>query len=192
MSKFPVRKVAICGQIRSGKDSMSNHLVERHAFQKFAFADGMKRLLHELFPEIPSSPKPRRAYQVFGEGMRSLDIPNAQHVWINSCMRKVDAHIWWHSEVDNRGANVVITDLRTPEEYEHLRADGYTIIRVTAPLEIRKARAIAAGDSFDEKDLDHETERHIEGFDVDYEIVNDGNIDELYAKVDAVMDEIAR
>lgn len=192
MSKYPVCKIAICGQFRSGKDTVADYLAENYNFKKFAFADEMKRIMHELFPQIPANPKPRRAYQVFGEGLRSLDLPDARHVWINACMRKVETYIWWHSEVDDSGANVVITDLRTPEEYEHVKANGFTIVKVTAPVGKRLVRAKAAGDSFTEADLAHETESHIEGFTADYEIANDGTVDELWTKVDDMISAIGK
>ncbi|AZU61048.1 dephospho-CoA kinase [Neobacillus mesonae] len=184
---YPIRKLAICGRARSGKDEIGKYLAEKYAFRRFAFADEMKRLLHDLFPQIPDNPKPRRAYQVFGEGLRHLDIPGAESVWINRCLRLADAYIWWHSEVDNRGANVVITDLRTQLEYETLRANGFTIIRVTAPEEDRIARAKAAGDDFTLRDLTHETEIAIDSFNVDAEIVNDGSVDDLKAKIDEII-----
>jgi dephospho-CoA kinase len=187
---YPVRKLAICGRIRSGKDTAAKYLEDKYAFAKFAFADDMKRYLHELFPHIPADPKPRRAYQVFGEGLRHLDLPDAYHVWIKSCMRKVDGYIWWHSEVDERGANVVITDLRTKLEYDYLRANGFTIIRVTAPDEVRIGRAIQAGDDFDVRDLAHSTELEIDNFTVDYTVDNSGTADELKAKIDAILEEI--
>jgi dephospho-CoA kinase len=190
MSKYPVRKIAVCGRARSGKDTVAAYLGERYSFEKFAFADEMKRLMHRLFPHISHQPKPRRAYQIFGEGLRNLDLPEADYVWIDVCMRNVNAHIWWRSEVDNCGANVVITDLRLPLELEYLKANGFTIIRVTAPDEERIARAIAAGDDFTVHDLTHETELAIDGFAVDYEIVNDGSVDDLKRKIDVIMEAI--
>jgi dephospho-CoA kinase len=190
MSKYPIRKLAVCGRARSGKDTIANYLEETYAFTKFAFADDMKQLLHRLFPHISDSPKPRRAYQVFGEGLRQLDLPGANHVWIDACMRKVNAHIWWHSDVDNRGANVVITDLRMQLELDYLRANGFTIIRVTAPDEDRIARAIAAGDDFTVHDLTHETELSIDSFEVDHEVHNDGTVDDLKAQIDDILAQI--
>jgi dephospho-CoA kinase len=190
MSNYPIRKLAICGRARSGKDTVANYLEEKYAFTKFAFADDMKQLLHKLFPHISDRPKPRRAYQVFGEGLRNLDLPGADHVWIDACMRKVNAHIWWHSEVDNRGANVVITDLRMQLELDYLRANGFTIIRVSAPDDDRLLRAKLAGDDFNEADLEHETESHVDSFDCEYEIVNAGSLDDLKAQIDSILAQI--
>lgn len=187
---FSVRKLAIVGAARSGKSTVGDYLTERYGFQQFAFADRLKRMMHELFPNIPQEPKPRRAYQVFGEGIRNLDLPGAEDVWINACLHVVEAHIWWHSEVDARGANVVITDLRSPREYARLRAEGFTIIRVVAPEALRIERAQLAGDDFSKADLSHATEQYVDRFDVDYEIVNSGTVAELKAKVDAIMYEM--
>ena len=191
-SKYPVRKLAICGLARSGKDSAADYLVEKYEFTKFAFADDMKRLLHDLFPAIPQIPKPRRAYQIFGEGLRNLDLPGASDVWIDACLSKVNTHVWWHSEVDDRGANVVITDLRLPTEYARLKDEGFTIIRVTASLAERVKRAEIAGDAFEMADLEHKTESYVDGFDCEYDVENDGSLDDLKAKVDVIVADLSK
>jgi dephospho-CoA kinase len=187
---YPVRKLAICGKIRSGKSTVAEYIAEKYEFKCFAFADEMKRLLHVLYPQIPGYPKPRRAYQIFGEGLRRLDLPGAPTVWVDYCLRMVNTHVWWHREVDDRGANVLITDLRTKEEYERLLAEGFTIIRVSAPDDVRIGRALEAGDDFTVHDLAHETEQTIDGFAVDCEIINEGTVDDLKAKIDSIMEAI--
>lgn len=188
--KYPVRKICLTGHARSGKDTVGQYLVDQYGFKRFAFADEMKRLLHELYRDVPQHPKPRRAYQVFGEGLRNLDIPGAKHVWINATMRQIDTYIWWHSEVDERGANVVITDLRTPLEYERLRQEGFTIIRVKAQSALRIARAQQAGDDFSLEDLTHDTESYVDSFLTDYEITNDGSVEDLRRQIDKIMEAI--
>jgi len=189
-TKYPVRKFAICGLARTGKDTVADYLESKYHFEKFAFASDMKRIFHELFPNVPPIPKPRRAYQVFGEGIRKLELVGAESVWIDGCLRKVVAYIWWQAEVDERGANVVITDLRLPAEYERLKDEGFTIIRVNAPEDVRLDRARILSDVFNEKDLAHETESYVDAFEVDYELNNDGSLDELFAKVDDLMAEL--
>jgi dephospho-CoA kinase len=189
---YPVRKIALTGVARSGKDTVGDYLVDKYEFKRFAFADELKRYLHVLFPHIPQTPKPRRALQVFGEGMRKLELPGAEHVWINALASRVDTHIWWHSEVDERGANVVITDLRAPLEYDWCRANGFTIIRVKSQSGNRLARAQAAGDVFEAVDLAHETESHVDSFSVDHEVTNDGTIADLQEQIDAIVNAIGK
>ena len=55
---------------------------------------------------------------------------------------------------------------------------------------MRVERATALGDDFDTESLTHETEIHVDGFDVDYEITNDGSKADLLARVDEIVDDI--
>ncbi|WP_250629107.1 hypothetical protein [Bacillus subtilis] len=85
---------------------------------------------------------------------------------------------------------VLIEDCRQPNEHTRLRAEGFKIIRITAPESLRIERARKAGDDFDLDALKHPTELALLNFEVDYEITNDGTIDELYAKLDALMADL--
>jgi dephospho-CoA kinase len=165
--------IALCSSsFRAGKDTVGEYLVANYGYMRFAFADEMKRYAHEIF-NVKPTPKPRALYQFFGEAMREYD----PIVWI----RMVE------NAISGCRMPAVITDMRLPLEHHWARYYGYTIIRVNAPLEIRLERARLAGDVFDESTLAHDTESHVDGFDVDYEIVNDGTLDELFLAVDAVM-----
>jgi dephospho-CoA kinase len=182
-------KVALTGRMRSGKDSAAAYLIEKHGFVRFAFADGLKRICRELFPDqFADGSKPRTLLQGVGVAMREFD----PDVWVNATMREIARYQYdtertlWHRP------NYVITDLRFPNEYARLRAEGFVIIRVNASDETRIQRMIDAGDAFTAADLEHETERHIDSFAVDYEIDNNGSLAELYAQVDAVMSDILR
>ncbi|UYZ12161.1 AAA family ATPase [Brevibacillus sp. WF146] len=181
-------KLALTGRMRSGKDSVADYLARQYGFARFAFGDGIRKVCRELFPDQfrdnrnGSARKPRALLQGVGQAMRAFD----ESVWINACMR----HIQDTREYLVSPINVVITDLRQPNEYERLRAEGFVIVRVNASDETRIQRMIDAGDAFTAADLEHETERHIDTFAVDYEIENNGSLAELHAKVDAVMAEI--
>jgi dephospho-CoA kinase len=100
-------------------------------------------------------------------------------VWIRLVERQIDNHIDIMAELGQTEINVVITDLRKVPEYEWARANGFTIIRVTAPDDVRIGRAIKAGDDFCENDLEHSTELEIDNFTVDYTVENNGTVDEL-------------
>jgi dephospho-CoA kinase len=179
-------KIALCGRLRSGKDTVANHLYIRHSFNRVAFGDALKKNAHATFPWVSEFSKPRALYQQFGQLMRQIE----PDVWIKHAERAVKGAIDFNVNTGAEKVGVVITDLRQPNEYEWARNNGYTIIRVTAPDEDRIARAIAAGDDFNEADLEHETESHIDGFAVDFEIHNDGSVDELKAQIDAILEAI--
>jgi dephospho-CoA kinase len=181
-----VIKIALTGKMRSGKDTVAKHLFIDHDFDRVAFGDALKKNAHATFPWVSEVSKPRALYQSYGQLMRQID----PDVWIKHAEQTVD--VWINMRV-NDGAErvgVVITDLRQPNEYGWARANGFTIIRVTAPDEDRIARAISAGDDFTVHDLTHETEQAIGTFECDFEIVNDGTVEELKAQVDSILAQI--
>jgi dephospho-CoA kinase len=176
-------KIALTGKMRSGKDTVGDYLAQEYEFTRFAFGDELKRYAHELFGD--SKAKQRELYQWFGQTMRQRD----GDIWVRKCFDRIRySRICPVNGDDN--LRPVITDLRQPNEYERCRADGFAIIRVTAPDELRLARAKEAGDQFTAADLTHETESHIDGFAVDYEFVNDGTKAELLRKVDELISGI--
>jgi dephospho-CoA kinase len=178
-------KVALTGKLRAGKDEVANHLYIRHGFDRVAFGDALKKNAHATFPWVSEFSKPRALYQ-FMNVMREYD----KDVWIKHVEQAVKGAIDFRVNTGAEQIGVVITDLRQPNEYEWARKNGFSIIRVTAPDEDRIKRAIAANDDFTVHDLTHETELSIDKFDVDFEIYNDGTVDELTETVDAILAQI--
>jgi dephospho-CoA kinase len=179
-------KIALTGKLRSGKDTVANHLYIRHSFDRVAFGDALKKNAHATFPWIYEWNKPRALYQQFGQLMREID----PEIWIKHAERAVKGAIDFRVNTGADKVGVVVTDVRQQNEVDWCRENGFTLIRVTAPDEVRIGRAIAAGDDFNIHDLTHETELAIDGFAVDYEIINDGSVDELKRKIDEIMEAI--
>jgi dephospho-CoA kinase len=177
-----VIKIALTGKMRSGKDTVANHLYIRHSFNRVAFGDALKKNAHATFPWVSQFSKPRALYQQYGQLMRQVD----PDIWIKHAERAVKGAIDFRVNTGAEQIGVVITDVRQQNEVDWCRENGFTLIRVTAPDEDRIARAIAAGDDFSVHDLTHETEQAIDGFAVDYEIVNDGSVDDLKAQIDRI------
>lgn len=175
--------IALTGKMRSGKDAIGKYLSENYGYERFAFGDELKDDFHRRYPEIPRDPKPRIGYQSHGQLMRELV---DKDVWVNKCFSEIRRRSY-----GDHALLPVICDLRQPNEHSRCRAEGYVIIRVTAPESLRIHRAIESADKFDMSDLTHDTESHVDSFDVDYEIVNDGTIEELYAEVDAIMKRVS-
>jgi hypothetical protein len=183
MSNPPI-KLALCGRLRSGKDTAARYLTLFYDFHPFAFADPLKRYLHEIFPHVPHEPKPRRLLQLFGQKLREID----PDVWVNLTMHKIDEYLRQHAcDCSPLKPHVVVTDCRQQNEYDRLRAAGFKFIRINAPDELRIRRAIEAGDDFTVHDLAHETEILVDSFDVDYEVYNDRTPEYLYGQLDAIM-----
>ena len=199
-------RIVLTGKLRSGKSEAANQLWYKHGFKELAFGDQLKRVADELFDgteveeyaseliyrgdtdipflsddDIVGYRKPRRRYQDFGQAMRQLD-PN---VWIRQVERSMSV---WENMRYVKG--IVVSDARQPNEIEWARNNVFTIIRVTADDETRLQRAQEAGDNFTMEDLGHETEQHIDSFSVDYDVINDGTVDELRRKIDAIVSEL--
>jgi dephospho-CoA kinase len=181
-----VIKIALTGKLRSGKDTAANHLYIKYGFSTVAFGDALKKNAHATFPWVSEFSKPRALYQQYGQLMRQIE----PDVWIKHAEQAVKGAIDFRAGIGDEKIGVVLTDVRQQNEVNWCRANGFTIIRVTAPDEDRLFRAKLAGDDFTEADLEHETESHIDGFAVDFEIHNDGSVDDLKRKVDEIMEAI--
>ncbi|WP_226798472.1 hypothetical protein [Bacillus sp. B2-WWTP-C-10-Post-4] len=90
----------------------------------------------------------------------------------------------------NHKPKVLVNGVRQPNEFSRLRDEGFVIIRVNASDDLRIARAKEEGDVFTEADLVHDTESHIDTFEVDYEINNVGAIGDMYDQFDTIMRDI--
>ncbi|MEK4789489.1 dephospho-CoA kinase [Bacillus sp. FSL K6-2971] len=177
-------KLAITGKLGAGKDVAVDYLVAMYEFFPFTFSAKGKALFYELFPELRGDAKQRQPMRDFIEGLRELPIPGAKDVWVNVVFRRIKEH---EKVRCCRPSNVLITDMRTPEEYERAKAEGFKILRITAPYETRFDRAKRRGDKFKAADLNHPTETALDRFEVDYEIENDGTLDDLYKRLDEIM-----
>src|SRR5690625_4156242 len=191
-------RIALTGRMRSGKSTIADHLWLNHDFAKVSFASSLKQLADRLFSHLyepiyedcPFSEggrtvkdyrKPRALLQELGQKMREID----EDVWIKEAEQDVKLDEAWRGT-----AGVVSEGLRQPDEHECAGANGFIIIRVEADEALRLKRAEQEGDSFSAEDMAHDTEQHVDGFSVDYTIVNDGDMNDLERQVDEIMGEI--
>ncbi|RAU96821.1 AAA family ATPase [Paenibacillus sp. YN15] len=183
MTTYP--NVALCGKMRSGKSVVAQYLAEKYGYAEFAFGDELKRTAHEMF-DIPETPKPRELYQWWGQTLRQRE----PDIWVRKCFDRISDEAMF---LDAYGdiLRSLISDIRQPNEYSRCRAEGYVIIRVNAPEELRRQRALAEGDAFDSASLAHETEQHVDLFAVDYDVYNTGTFESLREQIDAIMAAIA-
>lgn len=195
-------KIALTGKMRSGKSTVAEILWLDYDLTRRNFGGALKYYADKMFEGSSAYPieieeygepcpfdgkrdtrikKPRKLYQDFGQAMRQLD----EDIWIRHVEQAIES-----DKLFPNYKGVVIDDLRQPNEYEWAKANGFTIIRVEASEDLRLKRAEQAGDSFNADDMAHVTEQHVDGFSVDYTIVNDGDLGDLRRQVGEIMSEI--
>lgn len=179
MESLPFPNIGLIGKLRAGKDAAAAYLAENYGYTRFAFGDSLKYDFHRRYPEIPRNPKPRLGYQYHGQLLREhID----ENIWVRKCLAEVQRA--YYASFD---FCAVITDVRQLNEAHALKSAGYVLIRVEAPESIRIQRAIESGDTFNLRDLTHDTETQLDGFVADYTVQNSGTLDELYRQIDEIM-----
>ena len=67
-------KIALCGGMRSGKDTVAAYPREHYAFERVAFGDAIREVCAVLFPDqMANGAKPRHLLQGVGQDMRKYD-----------------------------------------------------------------------------------------------------------------------
>lgn len=190
-------KIALTGKARSGKDTVKDYLVDKYGAVPFAFADELKVDFHEEYPNIPAYPKPVQGYQLYGQLMRYV---HGEDYWIDKCFYKINyieeiaKQLISMSNKDYKNVvhkyMPVISDIRQDNEVKRCKEEGFVLIRVSCPEDVRWERMRLEGDSVTKEDLHFVTEKSVDDFTVDYEIDNSGTLDELWYQVDNIVKEI--
>ena len=188
-------RIGICAMKRGGKDTFGRIAVNDYNFVRLAFADNVKELAKKVFPdEFKDNSKPVELLQWFGNTMRQHD----PEVWI----KQLDKDIKVMEAYDNEyctTTDIVITDVRYPNEVEFLRNRGFKIIFVYSPLEDIITRCTATEADFKPELLQHESERMAYEATVngraewaDLTVCNVGTIEEYEEMVHCIIQDIRR
>lgn len=156
--------IAFTGHALAGKTTSANYLASRYGYHVYSFATPLKEVSQMLWPDAWRDGKPRALLQRLGDALRSID----ERVFINSLLRRV-----------REGARpAAVDDLRLLDELEALRAEGFVVVRIVRPSLVP------------DEAWNHRSEREIDQIEPDYTIMNEGTLDGLHAKLDALMREL--
>ncbi len=177
--------VGVCGPLHSGKTAVALRLKEKHEFTRTRIADRLKRMLHAMgIPwEYIDGDKKHEPLEILGGrtsryAMQKLGSEWGRHlihsdVWVFAWQ----AELWdLHLQTNYKTYDIVVDDLRFPNEAVAIKGLNGTIIRVNRPGH--------------EHDQSHESEAHV--LDADIVIENDGTLDELHVKVDEIYASLVR
>ena len=202
--------IGFVGFIGSGKDTAADYLVNFHEFRRDSFANTLKDAVANVFgwdrTLLEGRTKEAREWreQVDEWWAKRLNIPKLTPRWVlqywgTEVCRKAFHDDIWIASVENKmrktGDNIVISDVRFPNEIKAIHDAGGLVIRIKRgddPAWYQDAvnankgeRHIgwAIGKNKLEKLGIHASETAWVGGDIDYTILNDSSIDDLFAQI---------
>lgn len=182
--------IGVTGKKRSGKDTLAQALTGV-GFVRVAFADPIRDLAYALDPlvwvEADEQHMLPQAVRLLGRGSSHrlawlVDVVGweaakdtrevrrtLQRLGVDAGRKVLGESVWLDLGMTAaaRHEDVVITDVRFPEEADAVRTAGGRVVRVTRP----------GVTSFDT----HATETAMDGYPVDVEVVNDTTVEALHA-----------
>lgn len=169
-------KFAVVGKIRSGKTVVAEYICKSlYSCEKMEFSDALRNCVDIMYPEIKGT-KDREKLIAVGQHMRKLD----KEIWVNIIEHKIK---------ESKADHIVVSSVRQQNEVDMLRKNGFKIIKVEAPEEVRVNRCIAAGDVFDKTSFTDPTETDMDNFSYDYKVINNKGIEELKFNVLKILKE---
>ena len=168
----------LTGLAGSGKSTVAKYLEEHHNIKEFALADKLKQLVFRLCKtfDVPINSV---------EDLYNVSTKNNYRKYLQQvgteCCRAVFGNNFWcdmlKKSIHDYGKDVVISDIRFVNEYAYFK-DRAICIKIT-------------GRQFDDPNIHkHASELEIMNIPCDYEIVNDGTLEELYAKVEDILNKV--
>lgn len=201
--------IGICGLIGSGKDTITDYLVNFYEFRRESFANTLKDAVSSVFgwdrTLLEGRTKEAREWreEVDSWWAERLDMPTLTPRWVlqywgtEVCRKGFHDDIWIASlenKLRNSRDDVVISDCRFPNEIESIRKAGGIIIwvkRGELPAWYNLAASANQGQNVAQQELKrlriHASETSWIGTKFDHVIENHGTIVELYNQVETLL-----
>lgn len=206
--------IGICGLIGSGKNTAAEYFIEQYGFRQDSFAAPLKDAVSVIFgwdrEALEGATAESRAWreQVDPWWAERLNKPNLTPRWVlqqwgTDVLREHFHDDIWIASLEQRLSrsteNVVISDLRFPNEFGALRRLGATTIQVKRGPDpewfeaARTVQTIPAVSPVAREALNtlrkagvHESETAWAGQSVDYVVQNDATLEDLYGQLDRI------
>lgn len=154
-------RIALCGEARSGKDTVASMFPD---MLRLAFGDFMKHYYYKDNPHMVGKPKDREHMIEWSQPQ----VENDNLIWVRMLEKSI---LDREKAFPYRQDSWIITDLRQPHEETWCRENGFHIVRVHACEQRRHNRATRLGEPLG-KDLPYWVE-------ADFHIYNDGSLEDL-------------
>jgi hypothetical protein len=207
--------IGVCGFIGSGKDTIADYLTNFHGFRRESFANSLKDAVSMVFgwdrTMLEGRTKQAREWreQVDPWWAERLNMPHLTPRWVlqywgtEVCRRGFHDNIWITSlenKLRNSKDNIVISDCRFPNEIKSIKDANGIVIRVKRGAEpdwYQDAVNMNAGDRNMSYAISsermkrtkiHASETAWVGTNFDYELDNNGTIDDLFMQIKSIID----
>jgi hypothetical protein len=187
--------IAICGEKRSGKDVLAQHLVDNHGYTKISFADPLKKVVKTLFNftdiQVGIDEKncighekdtvddkwgisPRQALQFFGTEVLQYKIQELlpgikRDFFAESLISRINLEN--NSDNSDNNKKYVISDMRFLHEYEKLKEHSHRFDILTIRV-MRPGNSENTGNTYS-----HISETEYLNIPYDFEIINNSTIE---------------
>lgn len=178
--------IAFTGLAQSGKDTAANYLSSKHGFAHTSFATALKRTVRVKFNLSTRQTDTKEGKEEFvpawgmtvreilqREGTEATKTFFGQDFWLKRWFMNIEY-------LRQRGCTrVTVSDARFPVEAKFVRAQGYPVVRIVRP---------GHDNGLSLAERSHESEQPLPSSLVDYEIVNDGSLQDLYDRLDTLLE----
>jgi hypothetical protein len=209
--------IGVCGFIGSGKDTIADYLTNFHGFRRESFANSLKDAVSMVFGWDRTMLEGRTAQarewreQVDPWWAERLNMPHLTPRWVlqywgtEVCRKGFHDNIWITSlenKLRNSKDNIVISDCRFPNEIKSIKDANGIVIRVKRGPEpdwYQDAVNMNAGDRNMSYAISsermkrtkiHASETAWVGTNFDYELDNNGTIDDLFSQIKSIIDPV--
>ena len=171
--------IGLTGSLGSGKSSVARIILAFHKnVELYSIGQKIKSIVFELDLSYR-----RDVLQDTGDFFRKHD----PLVWVKYLSKQIKRN--------SKSLGAIIDDIRWKEEGEFFKAQGFVLVRVEADDALRRERIQArdkslVNDGDWERWNSHRTEEDARSMPVDYEIRNNGSMDELIIQTESLVNQI--
>ena len=171
-----MRLIGLIGRARVGKDTVADHLELNHNFRRYAFADPLKDMLEVVFGDKFRSGNREAPIDWLGKSPRHL-MQTLGTEWGRDCVHPDLWVLLGEQQVKlaaQKQQRLVISDVRFHNEADMILRNGGELWHIA-----RNNSGTAAGHRSEMSHWDSYPQRVL--------VSNEGTLDELYARVDALL-----
>lgn len=136
-------KLCLTARAGAGKDYLTELLIKYFKFNRFSFSDQLKQECAAIFPWLEKDYPPhiKETKIKFETGFETIE-KTPRDIWltIGEALRKIEPKIFVRMMDENlkmvNVENIVISDLRTTDELNYIKENGFKIIFIEPQQEI--------------------------------------------------------